>query len=151
MPGPSHSWAPARPSLRNTRLPSQSGTVSDGTVAPGEAVTFSGAGFTPGEEVDVTVEEISTPQAMGASFSGGASMAVPAKINLPFGIVGTFATTANADGVFSLPITLDATGTYKLTAVGRTSGNTVSSTVTVAGSATGTGTDRHGHRQRHRC
>ena len=67
-------------------------------------------------------------------------MAVPAKINLPFGIVGTFATTANADGVFSLPITLDATGTYKLTAVGRTSGNTVSSTVTVAGSATGTGT-----------
>ena len=128
--------------------PPQGGTVSDGTVAPGEAVTFSGGGMAPGETVDVTVEEIGTPQALGASFSGGASMAVPAKINLPFGIVGTFATTADANGNFSLPITLNATGTYKLTAVGRTSGNTVSSTVTVAGAAvtgagttSGTGTD----------
>ena len=132
----------------NYTAPVQNGTVSDGTVAPGEAVIFSGTGFEPGEIIDVTVEEIGTPQALGASFSGGASMAVPTKINLPFGIVGTFETTANADGSFSLPITLNATGTYKLTAVGRTSGHTVSSTVTVAeaavtgaGTTSGTGTD----------
>jgi LPXTG-motif cell wall-anchored protein len=129
----------AVPAIANTPYPAPStpGTVSDGTVAPGETFTFSGSGFLAGEAITVTVTLTSVPQAIGGSFSGGASMAVPAKINLPLA-PQTFATTADANGNFAFPVSISEAGTYTLTATGLTSGNTVTSSVTVA-SATGTG------------
>jgi LPXTG-motif cell wall-anchored protein len=129
----------AVPAIANTPYPAPStpGTVSDGTVAPGETFTFSGSGFLAGEAITVTVTLTRAPQAIGGSFSGGASMAVPAKINLPLA-PQTFATTADANGNFAFPVSISEAGTYTLTATGAVSGNTVTSSVTVA-SATGTG------------
>jgi LPXTG-motif cell wall-anchored protein len=77
------------------------------------------------------------PQAIGGAFSGGASMAVPAKINLPLA-PQTFATTADANGNFAFPVTISEAGTYTLTATGLTSGNTVTASVTVVGATVGT-------------
>jgi LPXTG-motif cell wall-anchored protein len=120
------------------------GTVSDGTVTPGEVFTFSGTGFLAGEPVTITVTITSTPQALGGGFSGGASMAVPSKITV-LSAPQTFTTTAAADGSFAFPLSLSEPGTYTLTAVGATSGKSVSQSVTVAaaagtGAGTGTGT-----------
>jgi LPXTG-motif cell wall-anchored protein len=124
----------AGPAMANTPYPAPttSGTVSDGTVAPGETFTFSGSGFLAGEAISVTVTLTRAPQASGGAFSGGASMAVPAKINLPLA-PQTFATTADANGNFAFPVSISEAGTYALTATGLTSGNTVTSSVTVAG------------------
>lgn len=119
--------------------PTVQGTVSDGTVTPGQTFTFSGTGFLAGEQINITVTLTRAPQAMGGGSAGAASMAVPAKINLPMG-TQTFSTTADANGKFAFPISLSEAGTYTLTATGVTSGKTVTSSVTVAGSATGTGT-----------
>ncbi|QCB96549.1 LPXTG cell wall anchor domain-containing protein [Arthrobacter sp. PAMC25564] len=131
----------AGPSLAADNYPAApvQGQVSDGTVAPGQTFTFSGQGFTPGESIQVTATLTGTPQAIGGSFSGGASMAVPAKITLPLAPL-TFTTTADASGNFALPLGLPADGTYTLTAVGLTSGKTVTATVTVDAAAAGTGT-----------
>jgi LPXTG-motif cell wall-anchored protein len=133
-------FAGAVPALANTPYPAPtpSGTVSDGTVAPGETFTFSGSGFVPGEAITVTVTLTSAPQAIGGGFAGGASMAVPAKINLPLA-PQTFATTADANGNFAFPVSISEAGTYTLTATGLTSGHTVTASVTVAGAAVGTG------------
>jgi LPXTG-motif cell wall-anchored protein len=134
----------AVPAMANTPYPAPttSGTVSDGTVAPGETITFSGSGFAPNESISITVTLTSAPQAIGGSFSGGASMAVPAKINLPLA-PQSFATTADANGNFAFPVSISEAGTYTLTAVGAVSGNTVTSSVTVDG-ATGTGVSTSG-------
>ncbi|MBT2515734.1 LPXTG cell wall anchor domain-containing protein [Arthrobacter sp. ISL-30] len=118
--------------------PPATGTVSDGTVAPGETFTFSGTGFIPGEAITITVTLTATPQAIGGSFSGGASAAVPAKIVLPTA-TQTFSTVANSAGAFSFPLSISEPGTYTLAATGATSGRTVTASVTVAGAATGTG------------
>jgi LPXTG-motif cell wall-anchored protein len=118
------------------------GTVSDGTVTPGEVFTFSGTGFLAGETITITVTLTIAPQALGGGFSGGASMAVPSKINV-LAAPQTFTTTAAADGSFAFPLSLSEPGTYTLTAVGNTSGHTVTQSVTVveaAGAGTGTGT-----------
>ncbi|WP_211879760.1 LPXTG cell wall anchor domain-containing protein [Pseudarthrobacter albicanus] len=117
------------------------GTVSNGTVAPGKTFVFSSVdgGFTPGETIQVTATLTGTPQAIGGSFSGGASMAVPAKIILPLAPL-TFTTTADASGNFAIPLDLPAEGTYILTAEGLTSGKTVTSSVTVDAAAAGSGT-----------
>lgn len=115
------------------------GTVSDGTVAPGQTFTFFLTGFLPGETVTITVTLTRTPQAIGGSFSGGASMAVPARINLPLA-PQTFTATADAAGKVAFPLSLSEAGSYTLTAVGQTSGKTVTSSVTVDASAAGTGT-----------
>jgi LPXTG-motif cell wall-anchored protein len=117
--------------------PPVSGTVSAATVAPGETFTFSGSGFVPGEAVTVTVTLARAPQAASGSFSGGASMAVPAKINLPLA-PQSFATTADANGNFAFPVSISEAGTYTLTATGA-SGHTVTSSVTVAGTTVGNG------------
>jgi LPXTG-motif cell wall-anchored protein len=122
----------AGPAMATYPAPTTSGTVSDGTVAPGETFTFSGSGFLAGEAISVTVTLTRAPQASGGAFSGGASMAVPAKINLPLA-PQTFATTADANGNFAFPVSISEAGTYALTATGLTSGNTVTSSVTVAG------------------
>lgn len=117
--------------------PATQGTVSDGTVAPGESFTFSGAGFTAGESITVTVTLTGAPQASSGGFGGGVSMAVPTKINLPLA-TQTFSTTADASGNFAFPVSISATGTYTLTATGLTSGKSVTSTVKVSGAAVGT-------------
>jgi LPXTG-motif cell wall-anchored protein len=134
----------AVPAMANTPYPAPttSGTVSDGTVAPGETFTFSGSGFAPGETITVTVTLTRAPQAIGGGFAGGASMAVPAKINLPLA-PQTFATTADANGNFAFPVSISEAGTYTLTATGA-SGHTVTSSVTVAGAAVGTGVSTSG-------
>src|SRR5690242_17100314 len=45
-----------RPAAAEDYPPAVKGTVSDSTVAPGGTVTFSGSGYTPFEEVVITVE-----------------------------------------------------------------------------------------------
>ncbi|POH74897.1 LPXTG cell wall anchor domain-containing protein [Arthrobacter glacialis] len=107
-----------------------SATVSNTTVVPGQAVTFAGSGFAPGETVDVTVTQTSAV-AGGAigSLGGGVSMSKPLIVKAV--APSTFTTTATASGSFSIPVTLDAKGTYTLTAVGRVSGNQASQVVKV--------------------
>jgi LPXTG-motif cell wall-anchored protein len=127
----------AGPAMAAYPAPTTSGTVSDGTVAPGETFTFSGSGFLAGETVTVTVTLTRAPQAAGSAFSGGASMAVPAKINLPLA-PQTFTTTADANGNFAFPVSISEAGTYSISGVGNTSGQTVTASVTVTGAAVGT-------------
>src|SRR6478735_6431443 len=105
-----------------------SGTVSDGTVTPGQVFTFSGTGFLAGETITITITITSTPQALGG-LSGGASMAVPSKINV-LAAPQTFTTTAAADGSFAFPLSLSEPGTYTLTASGAK--HSVTQSVTVA-------------------
>lgn len=102
-------------------------TVSDGTVAPGEEFTFSGTGFTPGEDVVVTVTD------EGSGGGGGAvgTRSISLKIVMP-AEVATFAAVADAEGKFDLPIELSEEGVYTITATGETSGRTQSTVVTVA-------------------
>jgi LPXTG-motif cell wall-anchored protein len=118
--------------------PPVTGTVSDGTVVPGETFTFSGTGFLAGETITITVTLTVAPQALGGGFAGGASMSVPSKISV-LAAPQTFTTTAATDGSFAFPLSLSEVGTYTLTAVGNTSGKSVSQSVTVA-EAAGTGT-----------
>ena len=108
-------------------------SVSEGTVVPGQAFTFAGNGFTPGEIVDITVVQ-SSPVAGGAlgSLGGGVSMSVPMTVQPA--APASYEAVAAADGSFSAPVTLDETGTYTLTATGRTSGVSVSQTVKVVAS-----------------
>ncbi|MFE4834887.1 LPXTG cell wall anchor domain-containing protein [Arthrobacter sp. NPDC056691] len=124
----------------NYPAPGGGGTVSDGTVTPGQTFTFSGTGFLAGETITITITLTVAPQALGGGFSGGAAMSVPSKINV-LAAPQTLTTTAAADGSFALPLSLSEAGTYTLTAVGNTSGKSVSQSVTVAAAAgTGTGT-----------
>ncbi|MFC7850191.1 LPXTG cell wall anchor domain-containing protein [Arthrobacter sp. NPDC057388] len=124
--------------------PGGTGTVSDGTVTPGEVFTFSGTGFLAGEPVTITVTLTVAPQALGGGFAGGAAMSVPSKITV-LTAPQTFSTTADANGAFAFPLSLSEPGTYTLTAVGATSGKTVSQSVTVAAAAgTGTGLSNTG-------
>ncbi|MFF2316494.1 LPXTG cell wall anchor domain-containing protein [Arthrobacter sp. NPDC058097] len=126
----------------NYPAPTTPGTVSDGTVVPGEVFTFSGTGFLAGETVTITITITSTPQALGGGVSGGTAMSVPSKINV-LTAPQTFTTTAAADGSFAFPVSLSEPGTYSLLAVGNTSGHRASASVTVVaatGSGTGTGT-----------
>lgn len=135
-------FAGAVPAMADHEAPTYPGgttqaTVSDGTVAPGEAFTFSGAGFEPGEAILITVTATDAPQSIGSSFSGGASLAVPAKITVLQ--AQSFSTTADSAGAFSFPVTMSEPGTYTLTAEGLSSGHTVTATVAVAGTGVGTG------------
>ncbi|XAS66659.1 LPXTG cell wall anchor domain-containing protein [Micrococcaceae bacterium Sec5.7] len=120
----------------------EQGQVDDGNIQEGEQFNFSGGGFDPNEPINVEVEQTGGPQAIGGSFSGVASLAVAAKISLPLA-PQTFATRANGSGTFSLPLTINEAGTYRLTATGVNSGHTVTATVTVkaaTGTAAGSGT-----------
>ncbi|WP_269938261.1 LPXTG cell wall anchor domain-containing protein [Arthrobacter sp. HY1533] len=115
-----------------------SATVSDTVVVPGQAVTFAGSGFAPGETIDVTATQTSAV-AGGAigSIGGGISMSKPLIVKAV--APSTFTTQATAAGTFSLPVTLSANGTWTLTAVGRTSGNKASQVVKVVTSLPGSG------------
>lgn len=88
------------------------GAVSDGTVAPGETVIFSGTGFLPGETIEISVGF----QAQGSSETV---------------IVLTDTVVAAADGTFEFPVTLDEEGVFTLTATGVESGNTATAQVVV--------------------
>jgi LPXTG-motif cell wall-anchored protein len=117
-------------------LPPQA-AVSDGVVGPGETFIFSGQGFLAGETLTITVTPGDAPASDGASIAGGA--AVAAKISL-FLAPSTLSTTADAQGKFSLPISISEPGNYTLTATGNTSGVTVGPlAVTVAASLANTG------------
>lgn len=118
------------------------GTVSDGTVAPGESVVFSSNEglFTPGEIIDIAVDFVPGEPAAGGPAGGagrvGAALGAPI---LPMAIVLTDTVTADAEGNFSYSVTLEEEGTYTLTATGRESGQTVSATVVVDAPAAGVG------------
>ena len=117
-------------------LPPQA-AVSDGTVGPGEDFIFSGQGFLAGETLTITVTPGDAPASDGANIAGGT--AVAAKINL-YLAPSTLSTTADAQGRFSLPISISEAGTYSITATGNTSGVTVGPvTVKVAASLANTG------------
>lgn len=103
------------------------GTVSAGVVVPGGSVTFSGAGFIPGETIDVTVDYNNDPNVVAGAGVNGVII-----LNQR---VSAFTATADAEGNFSTQVTLGEEGTYTLTAVGRESGRTVTATVTVDSSA----------------
>ncbi|WP_426996762.1 LPXTG cell wall anchor domain-containing protein [Pseudarthrobacter sp. N5] len=133
--------AGAVPAMATTYpAPPANAAVSDGTVGPGESFTFSGKGFLAGEPLTITVTPGNPPAANGASIAGSRSVA--GKISV-FLAPQTFNTTADGSGNFAFPMTISEAGTYTLTATGRTSGRTVSTSVTVvgavsvAGSATG--------------
>ncbi|GAA3309948.1 hypothetical protein GCM10017710_05500 [Arthrobacter ramosus] len=107
------------------------GTVSSGTVTVGGFVTFSGTGFTPGETITITITFTAAPQGAAApGTSNGIAMAVPGALHLA---PTTVTAVANSSGAFSTNVSLSAAGTYQLTAVGATSGHSVTATVVAAG------------------
>lgn len=116
------------------------GTVSEGAVAPGESVIFSGEGFYPGETVTITVDQEETgPAAASAGFSaGGGRLGASVGGILPLAVVHTGTITADANGEFSYPVTLPEDGVYTLTATGAVSGHSVSVMVVVDSSLAGT-------------
>ena len=115
--------------------PAQQGTVSSATVTVGGTVVFSGTGFTAGETINVTITFTPAPQGAAApGTSNGVAMAVPG--TLPLAPTTTTVTAvADSSGAFSTNITLNAAGTYQLTAVGATSGHTVTATVVAVGAS----------------
>lgn len=117
-------------------LPPQA-AVSDGTVGPGETFVFRGQGFLAGERLIIRVTPGQAPASNGANIAGSRSVA--ARINV-VAEAQTLTTTADSQGAFALPITINEAGTYSLTATGETSGVTVGPvTVTVAASLANTG------------
>ncbi|GAP60598.1 hypothetical protein AHiyo1_41580 [Arthrobacter sp. Hiyo1] len=114
--------------------PAQQGTVSNATVGIGGSVVFSGNGFAAGETINITVNQTTTAQGAGAAGGGAVVMGVAGALPLaPL----TLTAVANNAGAFSVTVQLNSAGTYVLTAVGATSGHTVTATVvaTAASSA----------------
>ena len=95
-------------------------SVIDGniTVLVGGAFTFSGDGFDAGEGIEIL---ISGPS--GLRSTGGLSQLNAA--------ASASDATADGNGEFATPITLNSLGTTTITAVGRASGKSASLTVTV--------------------
>lgn len=115
-------------------LPPQA-AVSDGTVGPGETFVFRGQGFLAGEGLTITVTPGQAPASNGAGLGRSVGVKIPV-----FQAPQTLSATADAQGAFSLPISISEAGTYSLTATGNTSGVTVGPvTVTVAASLANTG------------
>ncbi|WP_394524461.1 LPXTG cell wall anchor domain-containing protein [Paenarthrobacter nicotinovorans] len=136
---------PAVANNANYPAPNTTVAVSDASVAPGEAFVFSGAGFTPGEGITITVTPTGTPAASGSVSAG--SLTVSARIPLA---PSTLSATADGNGAFSAPIAINEPGSYAITATGNSSGVTVGPVTVVVGGAalsntggnagTGTGT-----------
>lgn len=113
------------------------GTVSDGTVTPGETFTFSGTGYNAGEPIELEVSrDGAEPSAAGAA-GGGRSAASPAGIIVPLETVFSTTITADAAGSFSYPLKLEQEGVYTLTATGLQSGHVVTAQVVVHAEAGG--------------
>lgn len=96
--------------------------VSDGTVGPGETFTFSGQGPFRGERLTIRVTPGNAPASGGANIAGGTSFS--SRINV-FVEAQAFATQADQDGKFSVPVTIQEEGSYLLTATSEVSGYTV--------------------------
>ncbi|UKA60674.1 hypothetical protein [Arthrobacter sp. FW306-2-2C-D06B] len=98
------------PAVASTTYPApgnEYGTVSDGTIARGESITFSGSGYIAGETVNITFQRTGGKKAP----DGGR----PAPSN--------FSVIADGTGAFSTSITFMDGGNYMIGAVGATSGN----------------------------
>lgn len=95
--------------------------VSDGTVGPGEQFVFRGKGPFAGETLTIQVTPGNPPAAGGAAVG---NRSVSSRINVVIE-AQTLAAQADAEGNFSVPITIREAGTYLITATGNTSGNTV--------------------------
>lgn len=91
------------------------GLVSDGTIARGESITFSGSGYIAGETINITFQRTG-----GKKNSEGQR---PAPSN--------FSAIADRVGAFSTTITFTDGGNYMISAVGATSGTTRSAAVVV--------------------
>lgn len=104
-------------------------TVSDGTVQAGATVKFSGSGFTPGEQIDITV---GTAVSGGSSGAGSVSRAVGFRVPLS---ALQITTQADGAGKFSVEVPLPEAGVYTLTAKGAVSGITQTNTITVKAAA----------------
>ncbi|MGP4031789.1 LPXTG cell wall anchor domain-containing protein [Pseudarthrobacter sp. 1C304] len=113
--------------------PPANAAVSDGTVGPGEQFVFRGKGFKAGEGLVIKVTPGGRPASTGASVNGR-GMSVTGKITLPLA-PQEFSSSANANGEFSFPVSINDTGVYTLTATGMESGVTASASVTVQGAA----------------
>lgn len=96
--------------------------VSDGTVGPGEQFIFSGQGPFQGQSLTINVTPGNPPASGGANIAGGTSFS--SKISV-FIEAQSFATQADAQGKFSVPVTIREEGTYFLTATSNVSGYTV--------------------------
>ncbi|SLK17050.1 LPXTG cell wall anchor domain-containing protein [Arthrobacter sp. P2b] len=96
--------------------------VSDGTVGPGEAFTFSGQGPFRGERLTIRVTPGNAPAAGGANIAGGTSFS--SKIGV-FVEAQTLSAQADSEGKFSVPVTIREAGSYLLTATSDVSGYTV--------------------------
>lgn len=112
--------------------PAPPSTVSQGSIEAGKSVTFTGSGFTPGEEVVITAEA-----APSLSVQVG-SRAVASRVALA---PVQLSTVADAAGKFSIEVQLSEAGTFTLTAKGLTSGVTVSNTVVVQAPAASVASD----------
>ncbi|MHA7239338.1 LPXTG cell wall anchor domain-containing protein [Arthrobacter sp. TMS1-12-1] len=109
--------AQAAPVSTPAYVTGETGTVSDGTVAPGETVTFSSTDglFEPGEAIRITVDRTAgTPSAAGFG-PGGAASARGGLIVLNQ-IVLEKTINADANGNFSFDVQLTEEGDYTLTA-----------------------------------
>lgn len=87
--------------------------VSDGTVGPGEQFIFSGQGPFEGQSLTINVTPGNPPAAGGANIAGGTSFS--SRINV-FVEAQSIPAQADAQGKFSVPVTIREAGTYFLTA-----------------------------------
>lgn len=120
---------------------------NDGVVNVGDTFIFSGANFAPFETVNITIVLLNEPTAAGTAGSAGIGGGFGAGVTgliVPTTVIDTPSTEADADGNWSIAITLDTPGEYELTAVGEESGEEQSARVTVTEPTTvgagGTGT-----------
>lgn len=94
--------------------------VSDGTVGPGETFQFRGRGPFANQGLTIRVTPGNPPAASGAAVG---NRSVSSRINV-FVEAQTFAAQADAEGNFSVPVTIQEEGVYFLTATSE-SGYTV--------------------------
>lgn len=113
--------APATAQGLYPAIPPQA-AVSDGTVGPGETFTFSGRGPFVNQSLTIQVSPGNAPASGGANIAGGTSFSGAIAV---FVEAQTLKTQADADGNFSVPVTIREAGTYVLTATSDVTGYTV--------------------------
>jgi LPXTG-motif cell wall-anchored protein len=118
------------------------GTIIDnngGVIIAGDQINFNGGGFAVFGDITINITIIGgEPAAAGAG--AGRVAAVRTGVIVLNQVVESSKVKADANGNFSLPVTLNEAGTYQLTATGLAADGvttrTVSSVVTVAAAAT---------------
>lgn len=125
---PSMAAAPQYPGT-----PEECAVVLSGTVTTGVPFTFSGAAsegcFVPDTTITITITLNDGSQASGGGLVGGQGTAVPSRVIAPLAPQTLTAVTDDA-GNFSVPVTINESGEYTLTAAG--AGGAYSTVVTVA-------------------